>query len=301
MPSAEPTRLEPIVVTQARDAWFASDLHLDDDQPGLTARFLGALQTLAKAGPEAPRGAALPISDPAGPALFLLGDLFEYWIGDDHPSRVAATLATELSGLVERGWRVFLMRGNRDFLIGEAYARRCGATLLDEPAVVEIAGERIVLVHGDAECLDDTGYQQWRQLSHSPAWQQQFLARPIDERLAMARAARAASLAHRKTHEAQAPSPASPERGANASPDRSAMAEGRVEGGGDLAPIAVADLLERFGASGLIHGHTHRPARHPLEGDHWRWVLSDWETTPPRGELLSLADLRSLSSQRPPA
>lgn len=326
LPSAESSRLEPIVVARARDAWFASDLHLDDDQPGLTARFLGALRTLTTAGraaadgggasaaggPLQPPATAAPTSTPEGPALFLLGDLFEYWIGDDHPSQVAATLAAELSGAVQRGWRVFLMRGNRDFLIGEDYARRCGATLLDEPALTEIGGERIVLVHGDAECLDDTGYQQWRQLSHSPAWQQQFLSRSIDERLAMARAARAASLAHRKAQVALTPStpstaaPASPRSTAAPAatagdrPDPTGDAADRVEGGGDLSTTAVAALLERFGATGLIHGHTHRPARHALDGGHWRWVLSDWEVTPPRGELQSLEDLRTRLTPRSP-
>ena len=327
LPSAESSRLEPIVVARARDAWFASDLHLDDDQPGLTARFLGALRTLTTAGraaadgggasaaggPLQPPATAAPTSTPEGPALFLLGDLFEYWIGDDHPSQVAATLAAELSGAVQRGWRVFLMRGNRDFLIGEDYARRCSATLLDEPALTEIGGERIVLVHGDAECLDDTGYQQWRQLSHTPAWQQQFLSRSIDERLAMARAARAASLAHRKTQVAltssapsspSKPTPSSttaPEPTAGDRPDPPGDAADRVEGGGDLSTPAVTALLEQFGAIGLIHGHTHRPARHALDGGRWRWVLSDWEVTPPRGELQSLDDLQTRLTPRSPS
>ena len=192
MGSAE-NLVETIVVRRAEDAWFASDLHLDDDQPRLTARFLAALGAL----PAAPPPSAMADAA-AAPALFLLGDIFEYWIGDDHPSRVAETLARALADMASRGWRIFLMRGNRDFLIGEAYAARCHARLLEEPAVVEIAGERLVLVHGDAECLDDSRYQQWRQLSHSPDWQRQFLSRPIPERLAMAQAARAASLANRQ-------------------------------------------------------------------------------------------------------
>ena len=266
---------DPIVVTRAEDAWFASDLHLDDDHPRLTARFLDALVALAALPMPAPPRANAADS----PALFLLGDIFEYWIGDDHPSQVAATLAAALSELAKQGWRIFLMRGNRDFLIGEAFAARCHARLLDEPALLEIAGERIVLVHGDAECLDDTRYQQWRQLSHSPAWQQQFLDRPIAERMVMARAARAASQANR-----QASGVAGNAGAANA--------DGRVEGGGDLSPAAVADVLERLGASGLIHGHTHRPAQHRIARDRWRWVLSDWEVEPPRGDIVSLQTAR---------
>ena len=232
-----------------------------------------------------------PVAAGAGPALFLLGDLFEFWIGDDHPSEVATVLASELAGLAERGWRVFLMRGNRDFLIGEAYARRCRARLLDEPALLQIEGERVVLAHGDAECLDDTGYQQWRSLSHSAGWQQQFLARTIDERLAMARAARAASLANRRNQDT--PQPRDDPR---AEDDRPADDAGqrRVEGSGDLSPAAVTALLERFDAGGLIHGHTHRPALHALDAKRWRWVLPDWEVQPPRGEILSFADLRAL-------
>lgn len=288
MASAEADRFEPVVVDRAGDAWFASDLHLDDDQPDLTARFRGALQALDSA--RATSAAAAPGNrghhDSGRPALFLLGDLFEFWIGDDHPSRVATELASALATLAAHGWRVFLMRGNRDFLIGEAYARRCEATLLDEPALLQIEGERIVLTHGDAECLDDNRYQQWRSLSHSTGWQQQFLARSIEERLAMARAARAASLANRQADD-----------------DRQAddARRSRVEGGGDLSSAAVAALLERFDAGGLIHGHTHRPALHPLDDRRWRWVLPDWEVQPPRGAILSFAALRTLSHLETPA
>ena len=291
MASAEADRFDPVVIDKAGDAWFASDLHLDDDLPQLTARFLGALRALAGTCP----GITGPVADEARPALFLIGDLFEFWIGDDHPSRVAAVLASELAGLAERGWRVFLMRGNRDFLIGEAYARRCRASLLDEPALLRIEGERVVLAHGDAECLDDTRYQQWRSLSHSAGWQQQFLARTIDERLAMARAARAASLANRQNQDNRQPPQAQDDRQADDAGQR------RVEGGGDLSPAAVATLLERFDARGLIHGHTHRPALHALDGKRWRWVLPDWELQPARGEILSFADLRALRSTETPA
>lgn len=290
MASAEARRNDPVVIERPDAAWFASDLHLDDDRPGLTTRFVEALRALAAqastARASASRGRDGLVDDRDAPALFLLGDLFEYWIGDDHPSAVAARLADELAALDRRGWRLFLMRGNRDFLLGDDYARRCHAVLLDEPAVVEIAGQRLVLVHGDAECVDDTRYQQWRQLSHSAAWQRQFLERSIDERLAMARAARAASLAHRQTQ-------------ADARQHPEVEADSRVEGSGDLSPVAVTALLDLQGASGLIHGHTHRPACHRLAGDHRRWVLSDWETLPPRGEIVSFAALKALPAQGP--
>jgi UDP-2,3-diacylglucosamine hydrolase len=263
---AEPAATAPVVVVDERsDAWFASDLHLDDDRPALTRRFVAALAELPGPGPRAGE---------RGPALFLLGDLFEFWIGDDYRNQAALALAEALRRLAARDWRVFLLRGNRDFLIGPTFAADCAARLLDEPVLVEVAGERLVLTHGDAECLDDHRYQQWRALSHSPDWQRDFLARPIAERLQLARAARAASLANR-------------------TPDGGRAEDGidtRVEGGGDLSPAAVAGLLERFQAVGLVHGHTHRPARHDLPAGRWRWVLSDWETEPPRGRIAALAE-----------
>lgn len=269
-----------VVIGRREDALFASDMHLDDASPDLTARFVADLDRVVAAARER--------DDPCGdagrggrrPHLFLLGDLFEFWIGDDCPSAVGRDLAARLAALSADGWRVCLMHGNRDFLIGAAYARAAGARLLPDPCVVEIAGERLVLAHGDALCLSDQGYQQWRRLCRSDAWQHEFLARGCDERLAMALALRARS----RQQQAQA--------GTNRATDAP------DEAAGDVDEAAVAALLGQFAAQGLIHGHTHRPAVHPVADvadpstptSRWRWVLPDWSAAPARGAILGLAE-----------
>ncbi len=201
-------------------------------------------------------------------ALFLLGDLFEYWVGDDHPSSAARALSAALAAMAGDGWRVCLMHGNRDFLMGAGTAAACGATLLPDPCLIEVEGERIVLAHGDAQCLADVSYQRWRALCRSTAWQDGFLGRPLAERLAMARAMREQSRQHRSGS--------------------------MTETDGDLDQAEIDALMTRFDASGMIHGHTHRPGLHRWRlGDaaRWRRVLSDWEVDPPRGDILDLAQL----------
>lgn len=237
-------------------AWFASDLHLQDDRESLSARFHDAL-------------GRLPAPMAGAPSLFLLGDLFEFWVGDDHASMVSQSLSAALRAKVDEGWQVWLMHGNRDFLLGAATVQAWGATLLPDPCVVEIEGERIVLAHGDAQCVDDTRYQQWRALCRSEAWQADFLGRPRDERLRMAAAMREQS----RQHQQDRPAPSMTETSA------------------DVDEVTVDALMTRLGASGMIHGHTHRPAVHRWQFGskaRWRAVLSDWECDPPRGEILSL-------------
>ena len=225
---------------------FIADLHLDPSRPGALVAFLDFL-----AGPA--REAS---------ALFILGDLFEAWIGDD-ARPPDEPVAPALRSLSDNGTKVFLMHGNRDFLMGEAFARDAGARLLAEPTLVTIDGAPTLLEHGDALCTDDHGYQAFRRQVRDPAWQAQFLALPVAERLAQARAARSRS-----------------------GGDTAEKAESIM----DVNQQAVAERLRTFDARRLIHGHTHRPAIHDHEVDQksrQRIVLGDWFT---QGSVLKARD-----------
>jgi UDP-2,3-diacylglucosamine hydrolase len=197
-------------------------------------------------------------------AVFILGDLFEVWIGDDAaavPGFASDCAAVLSAASLQKA--VFFMHGNRDFLVGEAFMRRVGAQLLDDPTVLAYAGQRWLLSHGDALCLADTDYLQFRAQVRSPGWQQQFLARPLPERNAIARHLRSES-------EARKPPAA---------------------GYADVDTAAADAWLDAAEASTLIHGHTHRPAEHWLRDGRRRIVLSDWDAgaTPPRLEALRLS------------
>ena len=278
---APPLPVKPaatVRIAHAGAALFASDMHLDETHPDLTGRFLASLDehlasSLARqARSDTPADAPGNDSDDA-PALFLLGDLFEYWIGDDHVPPGAQALCGKLAAFARAGGRVFLMHGNRDFLIDVplpstppalAFSARCDATLLPDPAVIEVGGRRIALSHGDALCTDDIRYQQWRALCRSSAWQQEFLARPVAERLAMAMALRKQSM----------------------------QAQSVTETLSDVNQAAVDQLMTRLDTALLIHGHTHRPMVHrwPAPANvRERWVLSDWSVAPARGAVVSLA------------
>ena len=225
---------------------FISDLHLDASRPHITRLFVEFL-----------RGEAAQAD-----ALYILGDLFEAWIGDDAPDPTGDVVASALAELHSRGVPCFYIHGNRDFLLGDAYARRARLTLLPDPSVVEIEGERVLLMHGDTLCTDDAPYQAFRAQSHTPQWQRSFLARPVAERQAFAAQARAESQRYTRSVE-------------------SAIT--------DVNPTAVADALESHGVHRLVHGHTHRPARHALErteGSAERIVLGDWYE---QGSLLRIA------------
>jgi len=199
---------------------FVSDLHLAEDRPATTERFARFLAE------------AVPGAD----ALYILGDLFEAWIGDDSADPAGQRFLAGLQPLREAGRPCFFLHGNRDFLLGAGYARRAGLTLLADPAVVQIGGERTLLMHGDTLCTDDHAYQAFRTQSRAPAWQRAFLARPRDEREAFARQARAES--RRYTTDAS----------------HSALM--------DVNDDAVRAALRAHGCLRLIHGHTHRPASH---------------------------------------
>lgn len=215
---------------------FISDLHLDETRPQIVAEFERFLR-------EDARGAD---------TLYILGDLFESWIGDDDDSDLAQSAASALRRLADSGVPIFFMHGNRDFLLGDAYARRSGMKLLADPQIIDLDDERTLIMHGDTLCTDDLEYLKFRALVRDPAWQRQFLAKPLDERRAFAARARAESRSHTAT--------AKPE----------IM---------DVNADAVAAALRTHGVRRLIHGHTHRPATHHFELDGQsaeRIVLGDW-------------------------
>jgi UDP-2,3-diacylglucosamine hydrolase len=186
----------------------------------------------------------------AAESLYLLGDIFEYWAGDDdlgsmHPQLVARALRD----VSDAGTRVYWMAGNRDFLVGGEFAAAAGLTLLDEPHVAHIGGHAIAIVHGDAQCTGDTRYMEFRAMVRQPAWQQQFLSMPLDKRKEIIAGLRQGS------------------KEANAGKAYEIM---------DVAPEAVAALHASTGADIIIHGHTHRPALH-RDGNRYRYVLPDWD------------------------
>ncbi len=216
---------------------FVSDLHLCASRPHINRLFLDFLNdAAARAG-----------------ALYVLGDLFEYWAGDDDladPFNAEVTAA--LRSLSERGVALYLMHGNRDFLIGRQFADACGATLLPDPVIVGVDGVPTLLTHGDLLCTADREYQHFRSKVRDPAAQYAFLARPLNERKA--------EIARMR------------ERSAGEKRDK-------ADGIMDVTPSAVSALLRESGYPRLIHGHTHRPARHLHEIDGRRcerWVLGDW-------------------------
>ncbi|MCL1634306.1 UDP-2,3-diacylglucosamine diphosphatase [Luteimonas sp. SX5] len=222
---------------------FISDLHLDPARPDI-ARLFG----------EFVDGEARQAD-----ALYILGDLFEAWVGDDDPSEAGTFVADKLAALVESGVPASFIRGNRDFLIGDGYARRAGMAILPDPAVIMLYGRPTLLMHGDLLCTDDTAYQQFRAQTRDPAWQAQFMAQPLAARLAFAEQARAASKARQgELRDA-----------------------GTMETITDVSPRTVADTFARYGIDTLIHGHTHRPAVHELDiagKPYRRIVLGDWYT-----------------------
>lgn len=211
---------------------FISDLHLSQAQPELTRLFLDFLQQLA-------RGAD---------RLYILGDLFDAWIGDDALDDCARAV---IQGLSDPGCQVFIQRGNRDFLLGDAFAAASRAQLLGDTEVIELLGKRHLLMHGDLLCSEDTDYQKARAILHNPVFIADFLARPIPERMALAKGYRQQSLD---------------------------AISGKASEIMDVTEHSVLEYLDRFQAEGLIHGHTHRPGLSalPPDGQRQRYCLGDW-------------------------
>ena len=220
---------------------FISDLHLDPARPQITELFLEFLDGEAR----------------SADALYILGDLFESWVGDDDPSEAGTAVAQRLAALSASRVPVAFMHGNRDFLVGRAYAERAGMALLPDPAVILLYGRAVLLTHGDLLCTGDVEYQAVRNQVRDPRWQAQMLAQPLAARLAFAQQARSASQARAAT----------------------LRGEGTMETVTDVAPSTVEDWFVRYGVDTMIHGHTHRPAIHDLQvagRDCQRIVLGDW-------------------------
>ena len=215
---------------------FISDLHLEAARPEIGEQFLAFL-----AGPAR-----------KAEALYILGDLFEAWIGDDDPSPYYAEMKQAIRELSDTGVPVYFMHGNRDFMIGERFAEEAGVTLLADPYPVELHGEKVLLSHGDYLCTDDVEYQKVRAVTRNPEWQAMMMAKSIEERIAVARQAREQSLAR------------------NASITEEIM---------DVNQDAVEEAIREHDVDILLHGHTHRPAVHPFHVDErpvHRIVLGDW-------------------------
>ena len=237
---------------QAPPAWrtveIISDLHLQASQPRTVDAWRAYMASCS------------------ADALFILGDLFEVWVGDDAIAEpgFAADCTAVLQATAHR-MPLFLMHGNRDFLVGDGMLRASGATLLDDPTVFTFAGQRWLLTHGDALCISDTQYMQFRAMVRNPQWQREFLAKPLAERIAIGRATRAQS-------------------------------EENKRGGagidyGEVDDALAAQWLAAAGSRTMIHGHTHKPREHDLGESRERIVLTDWdlEASPPRREVLRLS------------
>jgi UDP-2,3-diacylglucosamine hydrolase len=216
---------------------FISDLHLSAEHSASMAAFQRFITVIA----------------PQAEAIYILGDLFEYWAGDDDlDDPFHAEVVASLRGLADHHARLYLLRGNRDLLMGEGLANACHATLLDDPALIDLYGTPTLLSHGDTLCSNDTAYQQYRAQVHDSIFQRQFLAKPLAERKAYIEQLRSRSTAEKQEK------------------DSAIM---------DVNDMTVAAMLRKHGYPRLIHGHTHRPARHEHMVDGHRCerrVLGAW-------------------------
>ena len=221
--------------TNHRPVLFISDLHLDPQRPAVIRLFVQFLAQTAR----------------QAQALYILGDLFEAWVGDD-TLRADDPVIRGLSALSAGGVPVYVLRGNRDFLLGEGFSQATGALLLEDPSCIELDGTKVVLLHGDTLCTDDIEYQRFRATVRDPRWQAEFLAKPLAQRLEYAARARAESTRR------------------NESIDDTVL---------DVSADSVEQTLREQGAQHMIHGHTHRPGVHRFELDGapaQRIVLGDW-------------------------
>ena len=216
---------------------FVADLHLSRQRSDLIQAFTDFLQHRTH----------------QAEALYLLGDIFEAWIGDDFLDACFAPIISELKVLSERGCRLYFQHGNRDFLVGKDFCQLIGAQLLDESVIVQLPSRKALVMHGDQLCTDDSQYQKFRALVRSKAWQHDFLAKSIQERLQIAKDLRTASKAQTGLKSAEIT---------------------------DVNPTAVEQAMSAAQVTLLIHGHTHRPATHRLTINQQaatRIVLGDWD------------------------
>jgi UDP-2,3-diacylglucosamine hydrolase len=225
----------------AKPTLFISDLHLDRSEPATIEQFLGFLDSTAR----------------DAQALYVLGDFFEAWIGDDDPEPEKQRVVAALKRLTSSGVRCFVMHGNRDFLLGRRFCRESGAELLGDHVIVEVFGERALLLHGDTLCIDDHGYQRLRRIVRNPLLKFVLRRLPLDSRLRLAERMRAGSKAHLERIGAATPLIM------------------------DVNSAAVVAEFEKYHVRTMIHGHTHRPAIHRIQtraGELTRIVLGDWYT-----------------------
>ncbi|CAN5444338.1 UDP-2,3-diacylglucosamine diphosphatase [soil metagenome] len=228
-------RYAAVTLPAGSRVWIVSDLHLWSDRPATLARFEATLVD-AVANAE---------------ALFILGDLFEYWAGDDDAgSDDVRPIVAAMSRASSAGLALYVMHGNRDFLLGDAFAEAAGCRLLADECLLTVGDRSVLLMHGDSLCTDDLDYQAFRQRVRDPGYQAAFLAQPLEQRHAVIAQMRAAS-------------------------------EGKkVQAAAEIMDVnadAVDQVFARHAVDTLIHGHTHRPERHVLDLTRERWVLPDWE------------------------
>jgi len=222
---------------------FISDLHLDATRPAITQAFFHFLQNDAR----------------QADALYILGDLFELWIGDDDDQAWLIETQQQLKQLSDSGTTLFFMHGNRDFLIGEQFAKNTGATILKDPTVIKIKEQNVLLMHGDTLCTKDADYLNFRAQVRQDTWAKEVLAKPLQERRALGQHLRSQS---------------------------KSMSSRKADDIMDVSEDEVIRIMEEYSATTLIHGHTHRPLRHSLEGKITnksdgkkpeRIVLGDWD------------------------
>lgn len=246
---ASPCALAAPTVLEAPPAWraidFISDLHLSELMPATFSAFAAHLEHTD------------------ADAVFILGDLFELWVGDDARHEPFAQRCVQVLARASAKRQLAIMGGNRDFLMGDALLADCGARALPDPMLLVAFGQRLLLTHGDAMCIDDHGYQAFRRQVREPAWLRRFLARPLVERLALAREIRKAS-------------------------DTRRQFDG--EGSADVDAATATALMRESGAPTLVHGHTHQPGSETWSGGFVRHVLTDWDLDAGnRAEVLRLS------------
>jgi UDP-2,3-diacylglucosamine hydrolase len=216
------------------NTYFISDLHLEESRPDITDAFLAfmdAIQDKAK-------------------TLYILGDFFESWIGDDENTALQLSIKTRLKRFTESGAALFFMHGNRDFLIRDVFAKETGCIILEDPSLVDLAGEQVLLMHGDSLCTADTGYMKFRATIRNPAFLEPFLKRPIEERKITAQQLRAMSQANN---------------------------QGKSMEIMDVTQDEVTQEMDKHKVATLIHGHTHRPQIEQRANNKVRIVLGDWD------------------------
>lgn len=228
---------------------FISDLHLSDERPEINSLFFRFIEETAR----------------DADALYILGDLFEYWVGDDQLDHdpLARAVTDSLRQLSDSGTNVFFMHGNRDFLIGERFAQEAGLSILADPTLIELDDQKILLMHGDTLCTDDTAYQKFRAQTRTAEWQKAALSNPYEARQLLAQSMRTKSDAEKNQKREEIM---------------------------DVSNATVEEVFRKHRFPTMIHGHTHRPATHRLSVDGHaceRWVLADWHL---RGECLEVGE-----------